>query len=292
MGLTVYLSQNKDKPRVQTYMAVRAGSKNDPSDATGLAHYLEHMLFKGTDEMGTLNWDAESKALQEISDLYETLRVTTDPIKRDEIYKMIDTKSNAAAKLAVANEYDKLVSGMGAKGTNAYTSLERTVYTNDIPANELERFLKVESSRFQTLVLRLFHTELETVFEEFNRAQDNDRRKIYYETMSNLFKYHTYGTQTTIGTGEHLKNPSMVAIHKYFDTYYKPNNVALVLVGDIDFDQTMDWVEKYYGSWKPGDIPAFTFKEEELIASPRVIEKFGPDKASMAMTFRFDGYKK
>ena len=286
-GLTVYLSQNKDKPRIQTYFAVRAGSKNDPTDATGLAHYLEHMLFKGTHELGTLDWEAESKMLKEISDLYEKLRTTTDEEKRKAIYTQIDKKSNEAAQKAVPNEYDKLVSSMGAKGTNAYTSLERTVYINDIPANELQRFLKVESDRFRTLVLRLFHTELETVYEEFNRAQDNDYRKVFYSTMSHLFQKHTYGTQTTLGEGEHLKNPSMEKIHAYFNTYYRPNNCALILVGDLDFDQTMDWVEKYYADWEPGEIPAFEYEQEEPITSPVVVEKFGPDKERVAFTYRF-----
>ncbi len=289
-GLTVYLSQNKDKPRIQTYFAVRAGSKNDPSDATGLAHYLEHMLFKGTHEMGTQNWEEEQIILEEIAELYETLRKTQDETLRKEIYKQIDQKSQEAAKLAVPNEYDKLISGLGAKGTNAYTSLERTVYTNDIPSNELDRFLKIESARFRTLVLRLFHTELETVYEEFNRAQDNDFRKVYYEMMRQLFKKHPYGTQTTIGKGEHLKNPSMKKIHEYFNQYYKPNNTALILVGDLDYDKTIALVKKYYGDWNPGEIPQFSFEKEEPISQPVEITKIGPDAERIAIAFRFDGY--
>jgi len=290
-GLTVYLSKNANEPRVQTYFAVRAGSKNDPADATGLAHYLEHMLFKGTSQLGTKDWSSEQVALKEISDLYEKLRNTTDLETRDAIYKEIDAKSNAAANYAISNEYDKLVSSLGAKGTNAYTSLERTVYTNDIPANELERFLKLESDRFQELVLRLFHTELETVYEEFNRAQDNDYRKVYYSTMKTLFQNHAYGTQTTIGTGEHLKNPSMEKIHAYFNTYYRPNNCALVIVGDIDFDQTINWVEQYYGDWQPADIPEYTYTPEAPIPEPIKVERTGPDRARVMMTYRFDGYR-
>ena len=99
-----------------------------------------------------------------------------DIVNRERVWKQIDSISGEAAKYAIANEYDKMVSGLGAKGTNAYTSLERTVYINDIPANELEKWLMIESERFSELVLRLFHTELETVYEEFNRAQDSDWR--------------------------------------------------------------------------------------------------------------------
>ena len=164
-GLKVYMSINQDEPRIQTNIAVNTGSKQDPSDATGLAHYLEHMLFKGTSKIGTVDWEKESKELKKISDLYEERRGVTVEDERKEIYHQIDSISSVAATYAVANEYDKMISSLGAKGTNAYTSLERTVYINDIPSNELEKWLLIESERFGELVLRLFHTELETVYE-------------------------------------------------------------------------------------------------------------------------------
>ncbi len=176
-GMKVYISVNKEAPRIQTQIAVRAGSKNDPSDATGLAHYLEHMLFKGGHDIGTSNWEEEKVLLDKISDLYEQQRDAEDEAEKELIYKKIDSVSYEASKLAIPNEYDKMVSSLGAKGTNAFTSYEMTVYINDIPSNELEKWLKLESERFRYLVLRLFHTELETVYEEFNRGQDNDRRK-------------------------------------------------------------------------------------------------------------------
>ena len=178
-GMKVYLSVNKDEPRIQTNIAVRAGSKFDPSDATGLAHYLEHMLFKGNSDIATVNWEEEKKVLKQISDLYEKNRNTKDENAKRKIYEEIDSLSQIASKFAVPNEYDKMVSSLGAKGTNAYTSNERTVYINDIPSNELEKWLHLESSRFSELTLRLFHTELETVYEEFNRSQDNDYFKAY-----------------------------------------------------------------------------------------------------------------
>ena len=167
-GLKVYLTSYADAPRVQTNIAVRAGSKHDPSDATGLAHYLEHMLFKGTDIYGTLDYDKEAPMLKNIETLYEEYRsIDMDDVEnRDRVWKKIDSISNEAAKFAIANEYDKMVSGLGAKGTNAYTSNEKTVYINDIPSNQIERWLKLEAERFRAPVFRLFHTELETVYEE------------------------------------------------------------------------------------------------------------------------------
>ena len=288
-GLKVYMSINKDEPRIQTNIAVRAGSKHDPSDATGLAHYLEHMLFKGTSRMGTSNWEEEQRLLEEVSDLYEARRNTEDPEERKRIFAAIDSISNKAAEIAIANEYDKMMSSIGAQGTNAYTWLEQTVYINDIPSNEIEKWMMLESERFSELVLRLFHTELETVYEEFNMSQDSDYRIAYFEIMQNLFKKHTYGTQTTIGKGEHLKNPSMVKIHEYFDTYYVPNNMAVILAGDLDPDATVDLVKKYFGHYEPKELPEFTYEPEDEISEPIVKDVFGRDKEFVMMAYRTGG---
>lgn len=289
-GLQVWLSRNTDAPRIQTNIAVRAGSKNDPSDATGLAHYLEHMLFKGTSRIGTVNWKEEQRLLEAISAAYEARRATTDDVERDRIYARIDSLSVAAAQYAVPNEYDKMVKSIGARGTNAYTSNERTVYINDIPSDELEKWMMIESERFQELVLRLFHTELETVYEEFNRVQDNDRRRSGTRLNELLYPTHPYGTQTTIGRGEHLKDPSMVKIHEFFTKYYVPNNMAVILAGDIDFDRTIAMVDKYFGDREGKEVPAFDFTPEAPIVGPRIASVTGPDAEWVDIAWRFDGY--
>jgi predicted Zn-dependent peptidase len=126
-GLTVILSPTKKEPRIQTYIATKAGSKTDPKDHTGLAHYLEHMLFKGTDKFGSKDWAKEKPLLDQIDALYEKYNGTTDETERKAIYKEIDKVSGEAAKYAIANEYDKLMASMGAEGTNAFTSFEQTV---------------------------------------------------------------------------------------------------------------------------------------------------------------------
>ena len=288
-GLQVWLSRNTDAPRIQTNIAVRAGSKNDPADATGLAHYLEHMLFKGTSRIATTDWAKESAVLKQISDAYEERRRTTDEAERDRIYRRIDSLSTVAAAYAIPNEYDKMIKSIGARGTNAYTSTERTVYINDIPSDELERWMAIESERMQEAVLRLFHTELETVYEEFNRAQDNDGRTAYKKLNELLYPNHPYGTQTTIGTGEHLKNPSMVKIHEFFDTYYVPNNMAVILAGDIDYDRTIALVDKYFGKWEKGYVPDFTFTPEAPIAAPIIAEVSGPEAEWVDLAWRVGG---
>ena len=129
-GLKVYLTDYEDKPRIQTYIAVAAGSKNDPADATGLAHYLEHILFKGTSKFGTQDWEKEKPLLDSIEAMFEHYGTITDAAERKAYYQLIDQVSNEAASFAIANEYDKMIAELGATGTNAYTANERTVYVN------------------------------------------------------------------------------------------------------------------------------------------------------------------
>jgi len=285
-GLKVYLSKNTDEPKIQTFIPVRAGSVYDPSDNTGLAHYLEHMVFKGTDEIGTQDWEAEEKLLNQISDLYEAHKEEKDLEVKKAIYKKIDSVSLAASKISIANEYDKMVGSLGAEGTNAWTWHEQTVYTNKIPTNELDKWLRLESERFSQLVLRLFHTELEAVYEEFNRSQDVDFRKLSYALNDALFPNHPYGQQKTIGTSEHLKNPSMEAIHNYFDTYYVPNNMAVILVGDIEFDETIKKVNDAFGGMTYKEVTHPTRPVEEPITSPKVVEVTGPESETLNIAFR------
>lgn len=288
-GLKVYISQNADEPKIQTYIAVRAGSNYDPKESTGLAHYLEHMVFKGTHKIGTADWEKEKVYLEKISDLYEQHRTEKDDEKKKALYKEIDKVSLEASNYSIANEYDKMTASLGATGTNAYTWFEQTVYTNKIPANEFNKWITLESERFSTLVLRLFHTELEAVFEEFNRGQDNDFRKRYAAMLDGLFPNHPYGQQTTIGTGEHLKNPSMVDIHNYFNKYYVPNNMAIVLVGDLEFDATIKKVNDAFGGMERKELTHPTLAKEEPITSPIINEVFGPTSESISIAFRSEG---
>ena len=288
-GLKVYLSVNEEAPRVQTSIAVRAGSKNDPSTATGLAHYLEHMLFKGTDVYGTLDFSKEGPLLLEIDSLYEMYRGTTDEAARKELYAQIDSVSQVASTFAIANEYDKMVSEMGAKGTNAYTSQEETVYINDIPTNQLEKWLNLEAERFRSPQLRLFHTELEAVYEEKNRSLDSDGSITFETLMSNLFPTHQYGQQTTIGTIDHLKNPSLTEIKKYFNTYYVPNNMAICLAGDFNPDSVIVLIKDKFGSFESKEVPTFEVAQEAPIKAAIIKEVTGPDAEFMYMAYRFDG---
>ena len=267
-GLKVFMSVYKDAPRIQTYIAVRAGSKNDPKETTGLAHYLEHMLFKGSHQLGTTDWKREKVELDKIEALYEVYRKTTDDKRRAEIYHQIDSISYVASTIAIANEYDKSMTAIGSEGTNAFTSNDFTMYVENIPSNQLEAWAKVEGDRFPNLVLRLFHTELEAVYEEKNIGMAQDNRRVNEEMMRALFPHHPYGQQTTIGTIEHLKNPSMKNIREYHAAYYVPNNMCIAMAGDFNPDEAIKIIDKYFGSWVPGTVPPFTKVKEEPITSP------------------------
>lgn len=288
-GLTVILSPTKKDPRIQTYIATKAGSKTDPADHTGLAHYLEHMLFKGTDKFGSKDWAKEKPLLDQIDALYEKYNQTKDEAKRKEIYKEIDKVSGEAAKYAIANEYDKMMSGMGADGTNAFTSFEQTVYTEDIPSNVTDKFLAVQAERFRQPILRLFHTELEAVYEEKNRGLDNDSRKVYEAMFAAIFPNNNYGKQTTIGTVEHLKNPSLKAIREYFNNYYVPNNMGIIMSGDFNPDEMIIKIDKEFSYMKPKEIPAYTVGQEQPITAPITKEVFGPNPENITIGFRFPG---
>ncbi|MBP3850748.1 MAG: insulinase family protein [Prevotella sp.] len=268
-GLKIYLSVNKEKPRIQTYIAVRTGSKNDPAETTGLAHYLEHLMFKGTLQFGVNNTEAEAPLLDEIEQRYEAYRKLTDPTARKQAYHEIDSVSQVAAQYFIPNEYDKLMAAIGAQGTNAFTSDDVTCYTEDIPSNEIENWAKIQADRFQHMVIRGFHTELEAVYEEYNIYLTDDNDKIFSALGKKLTPSHPYGTQTTIGTQDHLKNPSITNIKNYFNHWYVPNNVAICMAGDFDPDKTVAILEKYFGQWKPGaDVRQPVFPVQRPLTAP------------------------
>ncbi|MEO8886823.1 MAG: pitrilysin family protein [Mucilaginibacter sp.] len=267
-GLTVILSPTPKQPRIQAYVAVKAGSKTDPANHTGLAHYLEHMMFKGTDKYGTLNWAKEKPLLDKIDALYEQYNSTTDEGKRKEIYKEIDKTSGEASKYAIANEYDKMMASMGGQNTNAFTSFEQTVYTDDIPSSAVDKYLTLQAERFRKPVLRIFHTELEAVYEEKNRTLDNDSRKVIESLFAAIFPNNNYGKQTTIGTIKDLKNPSLNAIRQYYYTYYVPNNMGIILSGDFNPDVMIKKVAQHFNYMQKKAIPPYKFDPEKPITSP------------------------
>ena len=288
-GLTVYLSVNDNEPRIQTYIAVRTGSRNDPPETTGLAHYFEHLMFKGTRLFGTTDAAAEAPLLDSIQNRFEVYRTLKDSVQRREYYHGIDSLSQLAAKYFIPNEYDKLMAAIGAKGTNAFTGYDMTCFVEDIPSNEVENWARIEADRFQNMVIRGFHTELEAVYEEYNIGLTNDFEKAYNALNYKLYPGHPYGTQTIIGTQEHLKNPSILNLKKYFKRYYVPNNVAICMSGDFNPDEVIAVIDKYFGSWKPNphlSQPEYApLKELTATTDTTVV---GNDAERVLVGWRFD----
>ena len=291
-GLKVYMTVNKEQPRLQTYIAVRNGGKNDPSDNTGLAHYLEHIMFKGTESFGTSDYAAEKPILDQIEEQFNIYRTKTDPAERLAIYHIIDSLSYAASEIAIPNEYDKLMSVIGSQGTNAFTSEDLTCYQENIPSNQIDNWARIQADRFKNLVIRGFHTELEAVYEEYNMYLNEDAENAIYAMDSVLYKHHPYGLQQVIGTQQHLKNPSISAIKKQKATMYVPNNVAICVSGDFDPDEFVAIIEKYFGDWEPNpSIPEFKYEPEAPLTEPVVRKVYGTEAEFLLLGWRCPGEK-
>lgn len=288
-GLSVILSENHKEPRIVYRMVVRAGSNHDPRDHTGLAHYLEHLLFKGTDKYGTLDWAKERPYIDTIFGLYEKYNSESDTEKRKAIYKEIDRVSGEASKYAVAGEYIRMMNDIGSQRTNAHTSVEETVYEEDFPAYAIDKFLTAQAERFRNPVFRLFHTELEAVYEEKNRSLDNDGFIVSGALNAALFPTHNYGQQSTIGTIEHLKNPSLVAIRDFYNKYYVPNNMGLILAGDFNCDEVIKKVEQHFSYMQKKDFAEYNPAPEAPLTTPVQTEVFSNTNEAVRISFRTPG---
>ena len=290
-GLTVYLTQNKEKPEIQTFIVVRAGSQNDPLESTGLAHYQEHIMFKGTKQYGTTSYDKELPNLQAIDSLYEVYGHTTNPETRKAVYHQIDSISYESSKIAIANEFDKLMSGIGATGVNAYTSTEQTCYHEVIPSCELVRWAMIESDRFRNLIIRGFHTELETVYEEYNMYSTDDFDKVSLAIDQALYPDVPYRQHTVLGTQKDLKNPSLKNIRKFYDTFYRPNNVAVCLSGDFEFDHAIKVIDAFFGNWEAKEIPSPIHYQQASLKAHKDTVVYGKESPEVYLAWKMPGIK-
>lgn len=275
-GMTAYLSANQAEPSVNIMTIVNAGAMDEPENSTGLAHYFEHMMFKGTDKIGALDWAKEKPLLEKLEVLFELRRNTSDPSKQAEIYKEIDKISAEAAQYASPGEFSKLTDSLGGSGFNAATSYNYTNYVVKVPSSELEKYLKLEAERFRNPILRLFHTELETVYEEFNRGQDNDYRKSQDAILKNLFPDHPIG-RSVIGLPEHIKLPSMKDTMAFYRKFYVPSNMAIIMTGDLDHEKTMEMLERTLGTLPAKPAPIHKVYQDSPLIETKVITVTGAD---------------
>ena len=255
-GLQVWLHEDRSRPEVFGAVVVNGGAKLDEADATGMAHYLEHMLFKGTQELGTTDYASEKIHLDKIDSLYEVLGKTTDKEKRRLIQLAINEQNKIAAEYAVPNEINSLLNSIGGRGVNAFTSHDMVVYHNYFPPHQTEKWLELYSHRFINPVFRMFQSELETVYEEKNRSMDGMGSKLIEDFEKAFYREHAYGQRNVLGEVEHLKNPSLITMYKYFDTYYVPNNMALVMSGDFETEKVKALIEEKFSVWQYKELPA------------------------------------
>jgi predicted Zn-dependent peptidase len=235
-------------------VVVHAGSKNEKPTATGVAHYFEHIMFKGTDRIGTTDWAKERLYLDSISQAYDRLHATTDAKQRHAIQLEINRLNIAASKYAIPNEVDAILQKMGCTGLNAGTSYDYTVYYNTLPANQLINWMDVYVERFRNPVFRLFQSELEAVYEEKNMYDNQMMHDFTRNVLTESFGDHPYSREV-IGLAEHLKNPQPSEMQQFFNTYYVANNMTLLLVGDFNTAEARRLVEDKFSVWRSGELP-------------------------------------
>lgn len=252
-GMKVILDQDPSQPMVYGNLVVNAGSKDEELDATGIAHYLEHMLFKGTEILGTANWEKEKEYMEKIEVLYDQLQTASDD-QIAGIQKQINQLTIESSKYIITNEFSALIQEMGGVGLNAGTGKDLTFYHNSFPGNQLEKWMRLYHHRFEKPVFRLFQPELETVYEEKNRSADNAFTAYSEELFASMFEGHPYG-RPIIGLTEHLKRPNMTAMKRFFETWYVPNNMCLILSGDFSIEEAKTLINETFATLDKQDLP-------------------------------------
>jgi zinc protease len=285
-GLTVFLNEDPTADKVYGAVIVKAGGKHDPPDATGIAHYLEHLLFKGTTDLGTVDFEKEKPHLDSIRLLYDQLaKATTDEQKRA-VQLEINRHAVAAAPYGLPTEFDRLLKSIGSTRVNAFTNYEMTFYYNYFPPNQIARWLDIYAHRFQNPVFRSFQSELEVVYEEKNRAMDDLFRRVFETFQSHVFPKQPYGMQSVLGTVEHLKTPSLTKMYEYFNNYYVAGNMALILSGNFDSAQVVPLIREKFGKLRSGEAPALPdYPVTQFNGKEKVNVRITPIKAG------FLGYK-
>jgi len=284
-GLTVYISTDRSVPSISSWIAVSSGSRHDPADSTGLAHYLEHMLFKGTGKLGSLDFAKEKPHLDRIAKLYDKLREADQPAIRKDILDKIDQATLASSEFSVPNEFDNLYASLGIDGVNAFTSDEQTVYIATVPTNRFATWAQVEGERFADPQFRLFYPELESVYEEKNRSLDNPQSRIFQALGKAMYPDHPYGTQPTIGHADHLKTPAYGDMVEYYEKWYRPNNMAIVLAGDIDAATALPLLEQRFAGLEAQELPELPPSTLAAPASRQEIEIVAPGEQSIFMAW-------
>jgi len=257
-GLVVWLNEDHSQPKIVGAVVVKAGAKDCPD--TGIAHYFEHMMFKGTDRIGTTNYPAEKILLDSIALKYDELAGKADLLQRQQIQKEINALSIRSAAYSIPNEFDRLISRYGGSGLNAATSYDFTVYYNEFSPHFIRQWAEVNSERLHNPVFRMFQSELETVYEEKNMYNDHIGGQAIEKVTERFFAPHPYAF-SILGSTENLKNPRLSDMKKFFETYYVAGNMGLMLSGDFNAGEVLPILEETFSKIRKGEAPANNVKE-------------------------------
>ena len=251
-GMKVWLNVDHSQPKVFGAVVVNAGAVDCPN--TGIAHYFEHIMFKGTDQLGTVDYAAEKVYLDSISMKYDELARTTDPAQRKAIQHDINQLNIRASQYAIPNEFNRLTSKYGGSGLNAGTSYDFTFYHNTFSPQFIEQWCELNSHRLIHPVFRLFQGELETVYEEKNMYTDDPGSMMLEQITSKLFDGTPYA-YPIVGSTENLKNPKLSDMEAFYKKYYVASNMGLILSGDIDTANILPLLERTFGRLERGEKP-------------------------------------
>ena len=284
-GMKVWVNVDHSQPKVFGAVVVNAGAVDCPN--TGIAHYFEHIMFKGTDELGTVDYAAEKVYLDSISMKYDELALTSDASRRKAIQQDINRLNVAASQFAIPNEFNRLTAMCGGTELNAGTSYDFTFYHNTFMPQYIERWCELNSHRFIHPVFRLFQGELETVYEEKNMYSD-DPASMLLEQITGKFLAGTPYAYPIVGSTENLKNPKLSEMEAFYKKYYVASNMGLILSGDIRVDDLKPLLERTFGRLERGVKPV-----REKVVAPAIqgqpVEKFlfpMPIIGMSAMLFR------
>jgi predicted Zn-dependent peptidase len=257
-GMKLLIVERHTSPTVSAWIRFRVGSVDERSDERGLAHLLEHMLFKGTKTLGTKDYAAERSLLDRIEATAQDLiaekakREKGDKTRIEALAKELASQEAEAEKYVVKEEFAEIYARNGGMSYNAFTSKDGTTYLIGLPANKLELWAAIESDRMQNAVLREFYTERDVVMEERRRSYDAEpESKLWEMFQATGFVAHPYG-QPTIGWMSDIENLTRTKAEAFLHKYYAPNNAIVAIVGDIDTDKTIALCERYFGAIRPG----------------------------------------
>ena len=261
-GLTVLILRRPEAPVFSFFTLVDAGSAQDPLSQTGLAHMMEHMAFKGTPDIGTTNYAEEKVALAKVEQTYAVYeaervkRVGRDPQKLAQLKKEWQDAMAAADKFVIKNQFGEIVESHGGVGMNAGTSYDDTTYMYSMPSNMIELWAAIESDRFANPVMREFYKERNVVMEERRmRTDSNPTGRLIEQFLGTAFVANPYH-RPTVGYASDLQSFSATDAMDFFHQYYDPSNMTIALVGDLDPDQVMPIVERYFAQLPAKPRPA------------------------------------